>query len=58
MPSIQALNAQMGNAQGDAASAEGDAQAQGQEGVANNQSTVQNEPGPQGSFQQPIDNIQ
>jgi len=58
MPSIQAMNAQIGSMQGDAASANGDAQAQGQEGAMNQQSTVQNEPGAQPSYQQPIDNMQ
>ena len=54
MPSIQALNAQMGGAQGDAVNAEGDAQAQGQEGGANAQSTVTNEPGAQPSYEPPM----
>lgn len=57
MPSIQALNAQMGAAQGDAASAEGDANAQGQQGAMNQTSPQANEPGPNPSYQQPIDNF-
>lgn len=57
MPSIQALNAQMGNAQGDAAAAEGDPNAQGSEGVANNQSTVHNEQGAQPEYTQPVDSL-
>jgi hypothetical protein len=50
MPSIQALNAQMGNVQGDAAAAEGDPNAQGGEGSDNAQSAQQSQPGGQPEY--------
>jgi len=52
MPSIQALNAQMGKAAvAGAAGTEDDPAAQGGEGADNAPSTVVNEPGPQPSYQ-------
>lgn len=60
MPSIQAMNAQLGRAQGAAQGAGGpnDPNAQGNQGAMNQTSTQPNEPGGQPSFQQPVDNIQ
>ena len=58
MPSIQALNAQMGKPPMQGAGTPNDPAAQGNKGGANQPSAQQNEPGPQPSFQQPIDNIQ
>lgn len=59
MPSIQAINAQMGKpAVAGGAGTENDPGAQGGAGANNAPSAQQNEPGPQPSFQQPIDNIQ
>lgn len=59
MPSIQAINAQMGKpAVAGAAGTEDDPAAQGGNGANNQTSTQTNEPGPQASFQQPIDNFQ
>ena len=56
LPSIQALNAQLGRmSQG--AGGPNDPAAQGNEGASNAPSTQPNEPGAQPSFQQPIDNI-
>lgn len=58
MPSIQALNAQMGRPPvAGGAGTENDPNAQGGEGANNAPSTQQNEAGPQPSYQQPIDNI-
>lgn len=57
MPSIQALNAQFGRSQTPGAGTENDPSAQGGEGGMNQPSTQTNEPGPQPSFQQPIDNL-
>lgn len=57
MPSIQALNAQLGRAtQG--AGGPNDPNAQGNNGATNQTSTQTNEPGAQPSFQQPVDNFQ
>lgn len=59
MPSIQALNAQMGKpAVAGGAGTEDDPSAQGANGGNNQQSTQENEPGPQPAYTQPIDNIQ
>lgn len=56
MPSIQAMNAQVGRAtQG--SGGPNDPAAQGNQGSTNQKSTQTNEPGAQPSFQQPIDNI-
>lgn len=58
MPSIQAMNAQLTQAGPEQVSETGvDPNAQGQEGVANAPSTVQNEAGGQPSYQQPVDNF-
>lgn len=58
MPSIQAINAQMGKpAVAGGAGTEDDPNAQGDAGANNAPATQQNEPGAQPSFQQPIDNI-
>ncbi len=58
MPSIQAINAQMGRMQqGMGAGGPNDPNAQGGKGVVNQQSTQTNEPGAQPSFQQPVDNF-
>ncbi len=57
MPSIQAINAQVGRAtQG--MGGPNDPNAQGNQGATNQPSTQPNEPGAQPSFRQPIDNIQ
>lgn len=61
MPSIQAMNTQLGRMQQGAAQGAGgpnDPSAQGNQGVMNQTSTQTNEPGAQPSFQQPVDNIQ
>lgn len=59
MPSIQAINAQMGKpAVAGAAGTEDDPAAQGGEGATNQTSTQTNEPGPQPGYTQPVDNIQ
>lgn len=58
MPSIQAMNAQVGRAMQGAGAGPNDPNAQGDQGVNNQKSTQTNEPGAQPSFQQPIDNIQ
>lgn len=61
VPSIQALNAQMGRMQQGANQGAGtpnDPAAQGNQGAMNQPSTQPNEPGGQPSFQQPVDNIQ
>ena len=56
MPSIQAMNAQLGRAtQGQGGP--NDPNAQGNQGSTNQTSTQTNEPGAQPSFQQPIDNL-
>lgn len=55
MPSIQAINAQMGKAPTQGAGTENDPAAQGNKGVANQTSTQTNEPGPQPAFTQPAD---
>ena len=57
MPSIQALNSQMGKPSVQGAGTEDDPNSQGDNGANNAPSTIQNEQGPQPSFQQPIDNI-
>lgn len=54
MPSITALNAQAGKM---AAGAPDDPNAQGAEGANNAPVAAQNEPGPQPSYQQPVDNF-
>ena len=51
MPSIQALNAQMGKAAVEGAATENDPNAQGAEGANNMESTQVNEPGPQPAYQ-------
>ncbi len=56
MPSIQAMNAQVGRAM-QGAGGPNDPAAQGNKGATNQKSTQPNEPGAQPSFQQPIDNI-
>lgn len=57
MPSIQAINAQVGRAtQGQGGA--NDPNNQGNQGSMNQTSTQTNEPGAQPSFQQPVDNIQ
>ena len=56
MPSIQAMNSQIGRAQSQGAGGPNDPSAQGDQGVNNAQSTDPNEPGPQPSYQQSIDN--
>lgn len=64
LPSIQAINAQMAKpaeaapADPKAAGKPNDPAAQGGQGAMNQTSTQQNEPGPQPSFQQPVDNVQ
>lgn len=64
LPSIQAINAQLGRAtqagagQTQGAGGKNDPNAQGNKGAANQPSTQTNEPGAQPSFQQPVDNFQ
>lgn len=53
MPSITAINAQMGRAPGMGAGGPNDPAAQGAAGAVNAPSTVANEPGPQPSYQPP-----
>lgn len=56
LPSIQALNAQVGRAtQG--MGGPNDPNAQGDKGVANQQSTAPNESGPQPEYTQPQDHV-
>jgi hypothetical protein len=55
MPSIQAINAQMGKAATQGAGTKNDPAAQGNKGAANQTSTQTNEPGPQPAFTQPAD---
>jgi hypothetical protein len=57
MPSIQAMNAQMGKMAQQGAGGPNDPAAQGNQGATNQPSTQTNEPGAQPSFQQPIDNM-
>jgi hypothetical protein len=55
MPSIQALNSQMGKPPMQGAGEKNDPAAQGNKGVNNQTSTQTNEPGPQAAFTQPAD---
>jgi hypothetical protein len=57
MPSIQAMNSQLGRATQGAGGPD-DPNAQGNQGTNNQTSTQTNEPGAQPSFQQPVDNYQ
>jgi hypothetical protein len=58
VPSIQAMNAQVGKGPMQGAGGANDPNAQGSAGSMNAQSTQVNEPGAQPSYQQPIDNQQ
>lgn len=58
MPSIQALNAQLGKAPVQGAGTEDDPNAQGNEGGNNLPKTDPNEPGAQPAYTQPVDNFQ
>lgn len=58
MPSIQAMNAQMGKTPTQGAGGPDDPNAQGNKGSVNQTSTQTNEPGAQPAFTQPADNIQ
>lgn len=55
MPSIQAINAQVGKTPTQGMGTENDPTAQGNQGVANQTSTQTNEPGAQPAFTQPAD---